>query len=377
MPAATAGGYATPSSVSVATALKLLLHCDGADESTTFTDKSSSVHGNATAGGNAQVDTAVTDPWSGNDGVLMLDGTGDYLSYADHADWDISTNWTLDLWVKHNTGEPGAEESYVCQYEDDSNCWSLMRGSNESVNFYVWSGGTAIISLGTGIDAITDTNWHHVAVCKVGNEYGLYIDGTQVAYLSDSDTDTFAGTLYVGYQGAGAGTLDMDGYIADVRIRRDNHFGAAPVVGLTDTISIPTVPVGGVFLNLANSIDDNTGTYADAEYVEDFIVFDLGGSNKLISGLRIYWGADSNYRPTDYDLDYSLDAADWTQIENYTSDPGDGWEEYDFAPKYCRYIRLQINTHGASGTRVYEVDYYSEVVEEYFLTHFHNILNIT
>ena len=64
---------------------KLLIHADGADGSTSFTDSSASGH-TITANGNAQVDT---DQKEFGTGSLLCDGTGDYLSIPDHADWDL------------------------------------------------------------------------------------------------------------------------------------------------------------------------------------------------------------------------------------------------------------------------------------------------
>ena len=60
-----------------------LLHMDGADTSTTFTDESGKTW---TANGNAQIDTAQS-VFGGASG--LFDGTGDYLSASDHADWQL------------------------------------------------------------------------------------------------------------------------------------------------------------------------------------------------------------------------------------------------------------------------------------------------
>lgn len=80
---------------------KLLLHCDGADASTTFTDASQAAHGNATPNGNAQVDTAQSKFGGAS---ALFDGTGDFLSYADHADWHFgSGDFMADFWVRFNS----------------------------------------------------------------------------------------------------------------------------------------------------------------------------------------------------------------------------------------------------------------------------------
>ncbi len=86
---------------------------------------------------------------------------------------------------------------------------------------------------------VADTAWHHISLCKVGSDYGIYLDGTQTAFVTDADTDTFTGVLRVGALSA---SNYFDGYIGEAKISSDNYFSATPVVGLSDTISVPTAP---------------------------------------------------------------------------------------------------------------------------------------
>jgi predicted phage tail protein len=85
---------------------------------------------------------------------------------------------------------------------------------------------------------ITDTNWHHVALCKVADEWGIYLDGAQKSYTQDSSTDTFAGDLYVG----ASGVVDeyFDGHLDEIRISKSNVFSAAPNNTPNDSITVPT-----------------------------------------------------------------------------------------------------------------------------------------
>lgn len=93
-----------------------------------------------------------------------------------------------------------------------------------------------------------DTDWHHIAITKVTSagptvEYGIYKDGTQIAYLSDNSTDTFAGPLYMGanfYNSAPYPGTYFGGNISHTRIQASNIFSASPNAGLTDTITVPT-----------------------------------------------------------------------------------------------------------------------------------------
>ena len=212
----------------------LLVHSNAADTSVVFTDSGPTGH-TITANGNVQHDTAQK-KFEGSS--ILFDGTGDYLSLADHANWDISTNWTIDLHVKH--ADHDGQETYIGQWEDSSNRWYLYHAHGTGITFIIRSGASNIVTV-AGAGEITDTNWHHVTLIKVGNEYGTYKDGPQIAYTSDSDTDTFAGELLIG-RGSDLGVEDFAGHMDEIRIVQGNPFGAAPVVGLTDTIIVPTKP---------------------------------------------------------------------------------------------------------------------------------------
>jgi len=213
----------------------LLIHGDGTDESQVIKDSGATGH-TITANGTAQIDTSES-KWGGSS--ILFNGNSDYLSIPDHADWDISTNWTVDLWTKPNSVD---FDIMVEQYEDNNNYWYIATNVNQSFHFIIVGVGAVRVELrNDGIWKLPDyTAFHHVAACKVGNEYGGYLDGVQLAHTSDADMDTFAGSIYIGSHG---GSIQyFDGWLDEIRIAPFNVFSAAPVVGLTDTITIPTQP---------------------------------------------------------------------------------------------------------------------------------------
>jgi len=213
--------------------VKLLLNCDGSDGSTTFDDVSSSNH-SITANGTAQVDTSNKKFGTGS---LQLDGDSDYLSSPDSNDWDIcgsaSDDWTIDLWVKHNNHD--GDECYVSHWESGDEQWRLYHTHGIGVRFYMdTGGGSAEISFGGG--EITDTDWHHVAIIKVEDDWAIYLDGTRTASTTDNSTATFSGSLYIGAIGNPA--FFMDGYLDDIRIYKGNPFNADPTS--SSSITVPT-----------------------------------------------------------------------------------------------------------------------------------------
>jgi hypothetical protein len=203
-----------------------------ADLTTGFSDKGETKHGAAT---NVGTPTYGTAKW-GTSG-LDLDGVGDALSWADHADWDILTksSFTIDFWVKH-ADHVGAEY-YMAQREDGTNLWMLYHSHGGGIKFYADGDGmVGIINPGFAQE-ITDTDWHHIALIKAGTAWGIYLDGVQGVYFTTSESDTFTGALNIGQRGDGqffAGQMD------EIRITHTNDFGVVPNVGLTSTLTVPT-----------------------------------------------------------------------------------------------------------------------------------------
>lgn len=165
-----------------------------------------------------------TQKWG--DACVLFDGTGDDLNTPDHADWDVlsQTNATIDLWIYH--GDHVGTEAYIGQYEDANNFWAVAHTHGSGLQFFVKSAASTIIDTGYGGE-ITDVAWHHVAACKVGSYYACYLDGVQVNYTKDTDSDTFAGKLELGAQNAGASSA-FYGCMNDVRLTHANDFSADP-----------------------------------------------------------------------------------------------------------------------------------------------------
>ena len=171
--------------------------------------------------------------------VIAFDGTEDYIYASDDNDWDIfgsnTDNWTIDLWVKH-TDHVG-QENYVTQRRASPapyHQWWFAHSHDKGLRVFVYE-DAGIIDVYGG--EITDSNWHHVAMVKVADKYGLYLDGVQTAYTQDSSTLTVDAELIIGATGLGI-TDFFQGCMDEVRICHSNIYNATPVVGLTDVIPI-------------------------------------------------------------------------------------------------------------------------------------------
>jgi len=251
-------GYLTNTQASGDTVL--LLHFDSANGIVDATNRHSSI----TAHNTAQISTG---GYKWGSSSLLVDGDSDYLSIPDSADWDLvasnSDNWTIDFWAKFNT-LPTDAHCYIQQRESGGNSWSLFYNDGSGIGFYVYT-GSYIIGIVYSDSEITDTDWHHIALVKVADEYAIYIDGDQESYTQDSSTTNLSGSLYIGAHGAP--TQYFDGYIDELRIIKSNVFSATPVSGKTDTITVPTTRHGldsgdSDLLTFSEDTIKQQGTYA-------------------------------------------------------------------------------------------------------------------
>ena len=181
---------------------------------------------------------------SGDEISYAFDGTGDWLTVPDHADWDIlasSADRTVGFWVRH-TNLSANQEVYISHNDGTfNNQWELNHlGGGAGITFATSLSGAALITMGARTAEITDTDWHHIALCKVGSLYGLYVDGALGQYGSDADTGSWNGALYISARGVSATRAPFTGNMDEIRIYNGNPFGASPDAGLTDTITVPT-----------------------------------------------------------------------------------------------------------------------------------------
>lgn len=173
---------------------KLLLHFDGADGSTTITDSSASAR-TITVVGNAQLDTAQKVFGTAS---LLGDGTGDYLTAPDSADWTPAGDFTIDARIRV-TSLATTTFTICCHETDADNNYRFLVGASGALTFIVRSGASNIVNLNTGDGTISTGVWYHVAIVRSGNTWTLYIDGVATGTDTDSDAvPNFTGTFKIG-----------------------------------------------------------------------------------------------------------------------------------------------------------------------------------
>lgn len=193
-----------------------LLHFDGTDGSTTFTD----VKGHTfTANGNAQIDTAQS-LFGGASG--LFDGSGDYLSTPDSADWDFGTgDFTLELAVRFNALPVNSSMTFLSTYQNSSSGWSFQyrndsgggSGNRLQINM---TGDTTNLTFAWSPSAAT---WYRVSLARSGTSVRAFVDGAQVGSTVESSANlSSAAALVVGQ--IGSGIHYFNGWMDEVRITK-------------------------------------------------------------------------------------------------------------------------------------------------------------
>ena len=194
----------------------LLLHADGSNGATAFTDSSTSGK-TMTANGNAQISTAQS-KFGGS--AAFFDGTTDYLSTGDSADYAFgSGDFTIDAWIR--LGATGINHAIAAQIDEATapdTQWEFLVTSGNKLQFFSNVSGITL----TGNTSLSANTWYHAAIVRSGNNFTLYLDGIADGYVSSSASidNPSSKNLTIGrYVDSSAGH-DFNGYIDELRISK-------------------------------------------------------------------------------------------------------------------------------------------------------------
>jgi len=194
---------------------KILLHMDGSNGGTTFTD--------VNAGGSSHVWTATnatTSTTAAKFGPSSMLGAAGYIATPAHADFNIGTSDAcVDLWLNNN----GSSASYGIAGQIDSG------GTLGSTAFIMQKNGSGFISVTmvnasvtatttmTGTTNLNGTStYNHIAWTKSGTTFRLFLNGVQEATTTFASVNSGSTPFHVGRTGS-AGTA-LSGYIDEFRL---------------------------------------------------------------------------------------------------------------------------------------------------------------
>lgn len=192
---------------------KILLHMDGSNGGTTFTDDNLGGSAHTWTAHSATTDTA----------ALKFGATGQncgaaagYIDTPDHADYALgSGDWTIDFWFNRQGGD-GTNRRMAGQMDSGTtfSVYLQMNTSNKVFMQLQTGAGNPVV---TGTTAYAAGGWHHVAGVRTGNILRLFLDGVQEGGdVACSGTATNSAATYM--VGAGFGGFQWNGYIDEFRL---------------------------------------------------------------------------------------------------------------------------------------------------------------
>ena len=265
--------------------MKLLLHMDGTNGSTAFTDSSSSAH-SVTAIGNAQLSTANKKFGTASG---LFDGSGDQLRLADSSDWYFGTgDLTIDFWIYFNTLPSGGGLVDIAdQWEDSVNGWflSLTNGFAGMTGWAIaenYHGAAAFPYTSQGSFTTLANQWYHVALVRSGTSFKIYVNGNSVTSgTTSAEMHDFASPLTIGGENLYSGR-DVDGYIDEFRILKGEAAWTSnftppagpyntnfPPTGVFNSASQESNGTGKVDVSVTVNDPDNDNSKAKVEYTSD------------------------------------------------------------------------------------------------------------
>jgi hypothetical protein len=210
----------------------LLLPGNGTNgaQNNTFLDSSTNAF-SITRNGNTTQGTF--SPFSQTGWGNFFDGSGDFLSVASSAAFDIgSSDFTVECWFNANSFATAF--GLISRYDNAPAGWVMRVTSATNIRFVR---GADII-----FDATTTMSvgvWNHVAVVRSGTTLSIYHNGTRINQTTGISNFTDASTaLQIGR--TNTITDDINGYISNARVVK----GTAVYSGATYTV--PTAPLTAI-----------------------------------------------------------------------------------------------------------------------------------
>jgi hypothetical protein len=182
-----------------------LMHCDGSQGGTIFTDSSSANRLITIRAG-----TVVTTQSAVKFGTASLNTSAGVLSFSKYGGSTIdftSATWTVEFWMNSSWVDTTTQNVF--------NGSSLGGGTNSDLNFQLTNGGMCFIG-GTNLGAYSSgyfvaNAWYHIALVKSGGTFYYFINGS--LYASD-----LASNYYVPNNNFTFWINNFNGFLDDIRI---------------------------------------------------------------------------------------------------------------------------------------------------------------
>ena len=229
--------------------VSLLLHGDGTNGSTTIVDSSPSPKA-ITVFGDAQISTAIADPFGGTDvGVLAFDGAGDYITTSADSAFQLGTgDFTVEFWAR-----PSAS--------NDNDGVFTFGTSSSSLAVYILNNSWRIATSGSGgiqVAAAILNTWQHVAVTRSGTSLRFFLNGIQSGLTISNSTNFVDNQLNIGYYFNT--NFAYNGFIDEFRLTKS-------LARYTSNFTPPTAPFPDLSPSGRITIEDNSLDVDARQYI--------------------------------------------------------------------------------------------------------------
>ena len=292
---------------------KVLLHFNGAEASTVFTDESNKVW---TKFGNAQISTALSE-FGGASGYF--DGSGDYLRTPYTADFNLSGGtFTIDAWFYSTSFSTAqviiSKDTYGSNYD-----WSLNLVNSTTLRLS--TNGTSS-SLTATVPTMAVNTWYHVAFVQYSGIVSMYLNG--ILYKTGILGMTNASQSYVtvGCAGWNSPNSFFNGYIDELRVSNGVARWTSNFTPPNDEYGVyvpPSPHVGIVDDSYSKVLMHNNGVAGSNTFLDESNRIWIPAGNAQIStsvykfgGSSGYFSGSPNYLITPYTTDFDLSVGDFT-----------------------------------------------------------------
>jgi len=293
----------------------LLLHCDGSDNGTTFTD-SSSHNRTATVRNTVVTKTGIKKFGTASIYFGTSGAHGNALSFPDHNDWAFGTNpFTIECWL-YLIASPTSGNSTM---EIFNQATSDVSDASGGTHFNIWNSSTGTRTPANGVyrrngsstsndwNSVSPTEialntWTHVAFTRESNTIRIYVGGvqrqTQTVDSFGSHTimsNNHGGQMWISKRAYSNSYGFINGYIDEYRVSNNCRY-----------------PSGTTFTPGYGSITNATGTLiSDAQTASSsrtscsgVIMYEnQSGTATLGTDLKIYFTANNG--------------TNWTEASSY------------------------------------------------------------
>jgi hypothetical protein len=240
------GSVTIPASDPYFANVALLLHMEGANNSTTFTDSSlsqRSITRQATP-------VIKTDQFKFGTSSAYFDGTDDRLQVALPA---LPGDFTIETWCRLDSGNTTYRHIFDTH---DGNTPGFAIGVDDQNRLYFFADGFLVQA-----GSVSANTWHHVAASRNGSNLRVFLNGTQVGSTATyTESVSSMSVATIGAWGARSNPYDWRGYLDEFRVTVGVGRYAANFT--PDIAAFPDVPPGYAAVTLPVTITGSTPTWS-------------------------------------------------------------------------------------------------------------------